>query len=147
MDQSALSHWSDESEITGEWGISACSGMFCVPPVNGPFTMTINEKVLSLDGDKYLPNEFNLQQNYPNPFNPVTSINYQLANDAYVTLTVYDIMGQKIRTIINEDQSAGFRSVVWDGKDNYNNSVSSGVYLYRLHAGNYIQTRKMILMR
>ena len=96
---------------------------------------------------KYLPNEFNLQQNYPNPFNPVTSINYQLANDAYVTLTVYDIMGQKIRTIINEDQSAGFRSVVWDGKDNYNNSVSSGVYLYRLHAGNYIQTRKMILMR
>jgi len=147
MDQSALSHWSDESEITGEWGISACAGMYCVPPSNGPFTMTINEKVLSLDGDRHLPTAFNLQQNYPNPFNPVTSINYQLASDAHVTLTVYDIMGQKICTVVNEDQSAGFRAVVWDGRDNYNNSVSSGVYFYRLHAGNYIQTRKMILMR
>jgi flagellar hook assembly protein FlgD len=77
----------------------------------------------------------------------VTSINYQLASDAHVTLTVYDIMGQKIRTVVNEDQSAGFRSIVWNGKDNYNNPVSSGVYFYRLHAGNYIQTRKMILMR
>ena len=57
------------------------------------------------------------------------------------------IMGQKIRTVVNEEQSAGFRAAIWDGKDNYNNSVSSGVYLYRLHAGNYIQTRKMILMR
>jgi flagellar hook assembly protein FlgD len=56
-------------------------------------------------------------------------------------------MGQKIRTVVNEDQSAGFRSIVWNGKDNYNNPVSSGVYFYRLHAGNYIQTRKMILMR
>ena len=147
MDQSALTHWSDESEITGEWGISACAGMYCVPPSNGPFTMTINEKVLSLDGDRHLPTAFNLQQNYPNPFNPVTSINYQLASDAHVTLTVYDIMGQKIRTVVNEDQSAGFRAVVWDGRDNYNNPVSSGVYFYRLHAGNNIQTRKMILMR
>jgi D-arabinose 5-phosphate isomerase GutQ len=147
MDQSALSHWTDESEITGEWGISACAGMYCVPPSNGPFTMTIKENVLSLNGDRQLPSAFNLQQNYPNPFNPVTSINYQLASDAHVTLTVYDIMGQKIRTMVNEDQSAGFRSVVWNGKDNYNNPVSSGVYFYRLHAGNYIQTRKMILMR
>ena len=147
MDQSALSHWSDESEITGEWGIGACAGMYCVPPSNGPFTLTIIEKVLSLDGDKQLPTAFNLQQNYPNPFNPVTSINYQLASDAHVTLTIYDIMGQKIRTVVNEEQSAGFRAAIWDGKDNYNNSVSSGVYLYRLHAGNFIQTRKMILMR
>ena len=147
MDQSALSHWTDESEITGEWGISACAGMYCVPPSNGPFTMTIKENVLSLNGDKQLPTAFNLLQNYPNPFNPVTSINYQLASDARVTLTVYDIMGQKIRTVVNEDQSAGFRSIVWNGKDNYNNPVSSGVYFYRLHAGNYIQTRKMILMR
>ena len=147
MDQSALSHWSDESEITGEWGIGACAGMYCVPPSNGPFTLTIIEKVLSLDGDKQLPTAFNLQQNYPNPFNPVTSINYQLASDAHVTLTVYDIMGQKIRTVVNEHQSAGFRAAIWDGKDDYNNSVSSGVYLYRLHADNYIQTRKMILMR
>ncbi len=147
MDQSALSHWTDESEITGEWGISACAGMYCVPPSNGPFTMTIKENVLSLNGDRQLPSAFNLQQNYPNPFNPVTSINYQLASDTHVTLTVYDIMGQKIRTVVSEDQSAGFRSVVWNGKDNYNNPVSSGVYFYRLHAGNYIQTRKMILMR
>ncbi|MDP7436949.1 MAG: Ig-like domain-containing protein [Candidatus Marinimicrobia bacterium] len=147
MDQSALSHWTDESEITGEWGISACAGMYCVPPSNGPFTMTIKENVLSLNANRQLPSAFNLQQNYPNPFNPVTSINYQLASDTHVTLTVYDIMGQKIRTVVSEDQSAGFRSVVWNGKDNYNNPVSSGVYFYRLHAGNYIQTRKMILMR
>ena len=127
--------------------MSACSGFYCVPTSNGPFKLTINEKVLSLDGDGQLPTKFNLHQNYPNPFNPVTSINYQLAGDAHVTLIIYDIMGQNIRTVVNEDQSSGFRSVVWDGKDNYNNPVSSGVYFYRIHADNYIQTRKMILMR
>ncbi|HHZ99380.1 MAG TPA: T9SS type A sorting domain-containing protein, partial [Candidatus Marinimicrobia bacterium] len=147
MDQSALSHWTDESEMTGEWGIGACAGMYCVPPGNGPYELTIYENVLSLTDNAELPNRFDLHQNYPNPFNPVTSINYQLAGDAQVTLTIYDIMGQKIRTVVNENQSSGFHSVLWDGKDNYNNPVSSGVYIYRIHAGDYIQTRKMILMR
>ena len=147
MDQSALSHWTDESEMTGEWGIGACAGMYCVPPGNGPFELTIYENVLSLKDNAELPNRFDLHQNYPNPFNPVTSINYQLAGDTQVTLTIYDIMGQKIRTVVNENQSSGFHSVLWDGKDNYNNPVSSGVYIYRIHAGDYIQTRKMILMR
>ena len=147
MDQSGLSHWTVESEMTGEWGIGACAGMYCVPPGNGPYELTIYENVLSLTNNAELPNRFDLHQNYPNPFNPVTSINYQLAGDAQVKLTIYDIMGQKIRTVVNENQSSGFHSVLWDGKDNYNNPVSSGVYFYRIHAGDYIQTRKMILMR
>ena len=121
--------------------------MYCVPPGNGPYELTIYENVLSLTDNAELPNRFDLHQNYPNPFNPVTSINYQLAGDAQVTLTIYDIMGQKIRTVVNENHSSGFHSVLWDGKDNYNNPVSSGVYIYRIHAGDYIQTRKMILMR
>jgi hypothetical protein len=93
------------------------------------------------------PSGFVLQQNYPNPFNPSTTIAYQLAKDSEVSLTVYNLAGQEIRTLVNKRQSAGPQQVVWDGKDLHGNQVASGIYLYRLKTENNIQTRKMILMK
>ncbi|MEJ2104623.1 MAG: FlgD immunoglobulin-like domain containing protein [Ignavibacteriaceae bacterium] len=90
---------------------------------------------------------FHLFQNYPNPFNPSTIIAYQLASESEVSLTVYNLAGQEIRTLVNERQSAGPQQVVWDGKDLHGNQVASGIYLYRLKTENNIQTRKMILMK
>ena len=94
-----------------------------------------------------LPKSFALLPNYPNPFNPETYIEYTLPADCQVTLAVYNILGQKVRTLINEHQSAGIKSVRWDGKDDSGNQVSAGVYFYSIKADNFTQTKKMVLLK
>lgn len=91
---------------------------------------------------------FSLEQNYPNPFNPVTTINYSLSKNGIVNLTVFDITGKAIRTLVNINQSKGSYSLVWNGMDNSGNNVSSGVYFYRLQINNsFIDTKRMILLK
>ncbi len=92
-------------------------------------------------------NHIRLHQNYPNPFNPTTTIEYELPKPTKVELKIYDLLGQEIITLLDEHQTAGIKSVVWDGRDQFKRPVSSGVYLYMLKAGKQIQNRKMILMR
>ncbi|OVE79391.1 hypothetical protein BVY01_02510 [bacterium I07] len=88
-----------------------------------------------------------LEQNYPNPFNPLTTIQYQLPEPRYLELKVYNIYGQKIRTLLNENKSAGQYEVQWDGRDDLGRDVASGVYVYRIQAEDFVQSRKMLLMR
>lgn len=90
---------------------------------------------------------FELHQNYPNPFNPTTRIAYDLPESGQVRLKIYNVTGQEVRTLVNESQVAGNHTAVWDGKDNHGNVVGSGVYIYRLSAGNDIQSREMTLLR
>lgn len=91
---------------------------------------------------------FSLQQNYPNPFNPTTVINYQLKNDNLnVRLKIYNLQGQLIRTLVNQTQPAGNYEIVWNGKDDSGFQVVSGIYLYRLSAGEQAQTQRMIFMK
>jgi len=94
-----------------------------------------------------IPNEFKLMQNYPNPFNPSTVINYSLKEKRNVKITVFDIMGNEIKQLIYCAQEAGFYSVTWDGTNNYGERVASGVYIYRLEAGDFTESRKMMLIR
>lgn len=94
-----------------------------------------------------LPTEFALQQNYPNPFNPNTRIRCEIPRSSHVSLVVYNALGQKIRTLVNETRGPGRFVVEWDGRNDQGEAVSSGVYLYRLQAGDYSQTRKAILMK
>ncbi len=89
-----------------------------------------------------VPNEFALYQNYPNPFNPVTNIKFALPKDVKVTLIVYNLLGEKVSTILNEDKEAGFYDVKFDG-----NNYSSGMYIFRLTAGDFVQTKKMTLIK
>jgi hypothetical protein len=105
----------------------------------------ISASTLSLD--QLYPNNFLLYQNYPNPFNPFTKISYQIPFDALVNITIYDMNGRSIRGLVDEQQSAGFRSVFWNAKDDNNIPVSAGIYLYKVQAGNYIQTRKMVFLK
>lgn len=93
------------------------------------------------------PTEFVLEQNYPNPFNPVTKIVYQIPEASNVKVKVYDILGREIKTLVDEYQSSGSYSVYWDGKNNQNLDMSSGVYFYRLESSSIILTKKMILLR
>lgn len=94
-----------------------------------------------------IPDRLLLSGNYPNPFNPTTRIDYQLPNDGFVSLKVYNMIGQLIKTLVNERQSTGSYSIVWDGTDQSSESVSSGTYIYQIQAGDFVQTRKMVLMK
>ena len=88
-----------------------------------------------------------LHQNYPNPFNPATEIRYQLSEARLVNLEIYNLLGQKIRTLIDGQQPATSHTIRWDGRDETGAAVSSGVYLYTLTAGRFCGTRKMVVIR
>ena len=88
------------------------------------------------------PKEFKLEQNFPNPFNPTTTIQYQLPQDAKVTLKVYDILGSEVATLINAEQEAGYYEVNWNASN-----LASGVYIYRLQTGSFVSEKKMMLLR
>ena len=89
-----------------------------------------------------LPTSYALSQNYPNPFNPSTTIKYSIPKVSFVTLKVYDILGREVATLVNEEKTTGNYQVNFDAS-----GVSTGVYLYKIQAGSYIQTKKMILLR
>ena len=93
------------------------------------------------------PKDFTLFQNFPNPFNPTTTISYDLPKDTKVNLKIYNLYGQEVRTLVNEAQSAGHKSVVWNGRDNSGTIVSSGLYIYRLEAKNIVQNKKMLFLK
>ena len=96
---------------------------------------------------------FSLFQNYPNPFNPVTTIKYDLPEDSFVHLDIYDLLGREVKTLLNEVVKAGYKVVSWEGKDNNGNPVSTGMYIYRLTVNSaesnegILVVRKMVLLR
>ena len=89
-----------------------------------------------------IPSNFYLSQNYPNPFNPTTSIKFSIPRSSFVSIKVYDILGREIKSLVNEEKSPGVYTVKFDGS-----TLVSGIYFYRLHAGNYTETKKFILMK
>ncbi len=107
---------------------------------DGPFLST---------GENYgiTPAAFSLYGNYPNPFNPVTTIRYSLSSRADVTVSVYNIMGQKISDLVNNHYNAGFHQASWDGKNNVEKTMPSGIYFYTISANNKSLTGKMLLMK
>ena len=111
---------------------------------NNPNYMVVG--TLSIDGAD-IPEVFALHQNYPNPFNPITTLRYDLPENSYVNVTIYDMLGREIRTLVNQHQDAGFKSVIWDATNDYGKPVSAGVYLYQIQSGEFVQTGKMVLLK
>ncbi len=99
------------------------------------------------DDFSQLPEKFDLSQNYPNPFNPTTVIEYALPKASEVKIRIYNILGQKVRNLVDESQEPGYKMILWDGKDDYGNEISSGVYFYRIEAGNFVKCKKMTLLK
>ena len=93
------------------------------------------------------PSEFDLNQNYPNPFNPTTVIEYTLQKKAQVNLTIYNLLGQKVKALVGEHQSAGSYKITWDGKNEQGKISSSGIYFYRLEVNGVPQTKRMVLLK
>lgn len=93
------------------------------------------------------PTDFALYENYPNPLNPCTDIKYQIPISVPTTLKVYNILGQEVRTLVDGVREPGFYTVTWDGRDCFCNDASSGVYFCRIEAGDFIQRKKMLLLK
>jgi hypothetical protein len=103
--------------------------------------------VTSVQEQAPLPTEYSLSQNYPNPFNPETNIEYDLPRPGWVKVAIYNSTGQLVRTLFRSHQTAGRFKLGWNGKDDFGRQVASGVYIYRLKAGEFSATKKMVLAR
>ncbi len=116
-----------------------------------PFTLEDSagnkwEYTMKLYPQQGRPIEYSLHENYPNPFNPSTTISYSLKENKHTQLVIYNALGQKIRTLVHEPQTAGIHAIQWNGQNENGEQVSSGIYFYRLTAGSFIQTRRMMLI-
>ena len=99
------------------------------------------------DGLTNMPDQFALEQNFPNPFNPTTMIKYQLPEDAQVSISIYSLLGDEVKSLVNRKQNAGYYTLHWDATNNSGSRVPTGVYIYRIQAGSFSESRKMILMK
>jgi len=110
-------------------------------------TIVFNTNIVGIENTTALPQKFALHNNYPNPFNPTTRINYDLPSDAHVKITVYDVMGREVCVLTDSQQSAGYKSLIWNAADASGRNVSSGFYFYVMKAGKFTQTQKMLFLK
>ncbi len=115
------------------------------PIWKGP--LNISTSAVGDDEPNTIPTSFELEQNFPNPFNPSTKIKYALPTKSQVSIKVYNLLGQEITSLINEERPAGVYEAVWDGRDKSNVEVASGIYFYKLIAGDFVETKKMMLIK
>ena len=134
-------------KVSGTWTIVATDGVSRTLASNGPLKLTIDASQVGIEETGLIPETFALHANYPNPFNPTTTISYDLPEQAQVTLGIYDILGKQIKTLVNQSQDAGNKIAVWDGTDELGRTVSAGLYIYRIKAGSYSKTMKMVLLK
>ena len=109
--------------------------------------MTVSTTSVGIGDTETIPGEFALHQNYPNPFNPVTSINFTLPKKGLVNITIYNIAGRIVKTLVNSSQTAGYKSIQWNATNDRNEPVSAGLYLYTIQVGEFRQTKKMVLLK
>jgi len=112
--------------------------------VNIPLTVQAGS---GIDDEHLIPVATTLDKNFPNPFNPETTIRFATKNAGNVRINIYNLKGQLVRSLLNETKEAGYHHVVWNGKDNNGQTVSSGIYLYRMDTNGYSATQKMMLMK
>jgi len=135
-----LTQQSELTFTTAAKGSFPSSGNEAIPVYpqlgNSHFTVTISYSEMGTDNEEgTLPSQYALHQNYPNPFNPVTTISYDLPENGLVNITIYDMLGRQVKTLINKTQNAGYKSVIWDATNDYGKPVSAGIYLYQIQAG------------
>ena len=111
------------------------------------YTEPIIVTMLSATDLGVIPNIYALHQNYPNPFNPTTQISYDLPESEFVSIDIFDLMGRRVKSLINNNQDAGYRSIYWDATNNLGQPVSAGMYIYTIIAGEFVQTKKMVLLK
>jgi len=140
-----------ENNVTAavlEWTVHVTDGIDTVEANNAPFTITVDGGwAMNASAEALIPEVIALHQNYPNPFNPVTTLRYDLPEQTLVNITIYDMLGRQVKTLANQAQDAGHKSAIWDATNDYGKPVSAGIYLYQIQAGEYISTKKMVLLK
>ena len=114
--------------------------------VENPTITLYAGEVLSAESN-FIPSQYILYQNHPNPFNPVTTLRYDLPEDAMVSITIYDMMGRIVSNLVSSQQNAGYKSIQWNATNNAGQPVSAGIYLYEIQAGEFRETKKMVLLK
>jgi hypothetical protein len=128
--------------------VSVTTSMGVTDDIDTVYVKLLVDQPTDVEDDQgAVPKSYSLEQNYPNPFNPETVIEYNLPASGHVTLTVFNVVGQKVVDVVNGYQSAGNKQAVWNGRDQNGREVQSGVYFYRLTADNFTMTRKMMLLK
>jgi hypothetical protein len=142
-----LLHWDDPVWVDITTSLNVGSNTICGETDHfSPFVLVAPTPTAV--GDSPLPRAFALRQSVPNPFNPTTTISYDVpAGGAHVTIRIYDVSGRVVRTLVDDRRSAGAHEVTWDGRNSAGNAVSTGVYLYRMVAGSFVQARRMVLLK
>ncbi len=128
------------------WVLTSESGDEYILEEDGEITVP-TEDTFTLARVPVIPIAYALHQNYPNPFNPITTLRYDLPVDNHVTIIIYDLSGREVNRIVNASQPAGHHSVMWNSTNSFGKPVSAGVYLYQIRAGDFVQTRKMVLLK
>jgi hypothetical protein len=128
------------------WVLTSESGKNYILENSGDITVPSSERFI-LKRESVIPINFTLRQNFPNPFNPITTFRYDLPSDAFVTLSIYDMLGREVTQLVNTFQQAGFKSIQWDATNRYGKQVSAGVYLYQIEAEDFVQAKKMVLLK
>jgi hypothetical protein len=112
------------------------------------FDLSSHYDLVGIEKDpNQIPENFRLFQNYPNPFNPITTLRYDLPENAMVNISIYDMMGRIVNNLVNSQQNAGYKSIQWNATNDAGSPVSAGLYLYMIKAGEFTQTRKMVLLK
>ena len=133
--------------VTVDWNVGAMDVWDETPSSNGPFQFTLDlSATLGID-ESTLPDVFALHNNYPNPFNPVTNITYDIPEVANVSLEIYNVMGQKVRTLASGSHEPGRYRVLWNATNDFGEGLSSGMYIYKIQAGDFVSVKKLILMK
>ena len=134
-------------EMTWTWDVWAYDGFEATPSSSGPRDVHVDvSDILGIDGET-LPTVFALHNNYPNPFNPVTNILYDIPEVSDVTLEIYNVMGQRVRTLVQGSHEPGRYQIRWNATNDLGQGLSSGMYIYRIQAGDFVSVKKLVLMK
>jgi hypothetical protein len=136
-------HWIGASDYWHTFNAPNC------PPNASPLVSVYEalQGIVSVNDEAEFPKAFSLKDNYPNPFNPITNIHYELHKNTEVNITIYDLLGREVKQLVNGKQMSGKHKVTWNGKNDFDQPVAAGVYFYIVEAGDFVQTRKMVLLK
>ena len=136
--------WAGEAiDLTNDGGgiIAVDNGQFGFLRINNVQNTLVNDYI------DELPISYNLYNNYPNPFNPSTTLQYDLSENSFVDVTIYDVFGNVVNNLVFANQTKGFKSVQWNATNNDGQPVASGIYLYSIKAENFRKTKRMIFLK
>ena len=133
--------------VTVKFSVSATDGFDTVKVSGEDRVVFVNRYDYLSIAAEGIPTEFALHENYPNPFNPTTTFRFDVPDISDITLTIYNMLGQRVRTFNMNDTPAGYHSIKWNATNDYGDPVGAGVYLYQLQTKDFVKTRKMVLLK